>query len=198
MKKVFTSVFMIGFLSISTSAMSKEKDFSLSFGKSEAETVSFELSNAKNVSVVIYNDTYGELFSETFKDHQSVSKSYNFKDLDAGVYYLELESDQKVETYKISVSSNQKVIIDRKPVSAVNKPEFLINGNEVKLHLSGVKNKAKISVTDFQNNEYYNATKSAKNGELELTFDLSKKTADRYIISVEENGEVFNKVISMR
>lgn len=198
MKKVFKSVLLIGFLSISATAMSKEKDFSLSFGKTEAETVNFEVSNAKNVSVVIYNDFYGELFSDTFEDYNSVSKSYNFKDLDSGVYYLVLESQQKIEKYKIKVDSDKKVEIEKEPVSEIFKPEFVVNGNKVKLVLSGVKTTAKISVTDFEDTIYYNATKSATNGEIELTFDFSKKTADQYIITVEENGKVFNKIISLR
>jgi hypothetical protein len=198
MKKVFKSVLLIGFLSISATAMSKEKDFSLSFGKTEAETVNFEVSNAKNVSVVIYNDFYGELFSDTFEDYNSVSKSYNFKDLDSGIYYLVLESQQKIEKYKIKVDSDKKVVIEKEPVSEIFKPEFVVNGNKVKLLLSGVKTTAKISVTDFEDTIYYNATKSATNGEIELTFDFSKKTADQYIITVEENGKVFNKIISLR
>ncbi|MCX8523333.1 hypothetical protein OF897_05300 [Chryseobacterium formosus] len=198
MKKVFKSVLLIGFLSISATAMSKEKDFSLSFGKTEAETVNFEVSNAKNVSVVIYNDFYGELFSDTFEDYNSVSKSYNFKDLDSGVYYLVLESQQKIEKYKIKVYSDKKIEIEKEPVSEIFKPEFVVDGNKVKLLLSGVKTTAKISVTDFEDTIYYNATKSATNGEIELTFDFSKKTADQYIITVEENGKVFNKIISLR
>lgn len=198
MKKVFKSVLLIGFLSISATAMSKEKDFSLSFGKTEAETVNFEVSNAKNVSVVIYNDFYGELFSDTFEDYNSVSKSYNFKDLDSGIYYLVLESQQKIEKYKIKVDSDKKVEIEKEPVSEIFKPEFVVDGNKVKLLLSGVKTTAKISVTDFEDTIYYNATKSATNGEIELTFDFSKKTADQYIITVEENGKVFNKIISLR
>lgn len=198
MKKVFISVLMIGFLSISMSAMSKDKDFSLSFGKAEAETVNFEVLNAKNVSVAIYSDVYGELLFEDLNSDKNITKSYNFKDLDSGIYYLVLESQQKIEKYKIRVDSDKKVVIENEPVSEVFKPEFSVNGNMVKVHLSGVKNAAKISVTDFQDTLYYNATKKAINGEVELTFDLSKKTADQYIITVEENGKVFNKIVSVR
>ncbi|MFC7347241.1 hypothetical protein ACFQO9_10975 [Chryseobacterium zhengzhouense] len=198
MKKVFQSALLIGFLSISSTAMSKEKDFSLSFGKTEAETVNFELSNAKNVSVAVYNDFYGELFSETFDNSSSVNKSYNFKDLDSGIYYLVLESQQKIEKYKITVASDKKVMIEKTPVSEVIKPEFLVDGNKVKLLLSGLKGDAKITVSDFDNTIYYSETKSSDNGELSINFDLSKKTADHYVISVEENGKIFNKVISLR
>lgn len=198
MKKVFRSALLIGFLSISASMMSKDRDFSLSFGKTEAETVRFEVSNAKNVSVVIYNDTYGELFSEDLDSDKNVIKSYNFKDLDAGIYYLLLESDRKIEKYKIKVSADKKVIIDKKPVAEIIKPEFQVDGNKVKLVLSDLKNTAKISVSDLSGNVYYNSTKPAIDGKLEITFDLNPKTADNYIISVEENGKVFNKTISLK
>lgn len=198
MKKVIQSALLIGFLSVSGVAMSKEKDFSLSFGKAEAETVNIELSNAKDVSVVVYNDFYGELFSETFENQNSVSKSYNFKDLNEGIYYLVLESPQKIEKYKINISADKKVVITEEPVSEITKPEFLVNGNKVKMLLSGVKNSAKVSVSDFDDNVYYSATKSADQGKVELTFDFNLKTADRYIISIEENGKVFNKIVSLR
>lgn len=199
MKKALQSVLMIGFLSLSVSAMSKDKDFSLSFGKAEAETtVNFEVLNAQNVSVSIYSDQYGELLSENLNSDKNVAKSYNFKDLDSGIYYLIVESDQKIEKYKINVDVDKKVLIEKEPVSEILKPEFSVNGNMVKLHVSGVRDTAKISVTDFEDNVYYDTTKSAINGELELTFDLNKKTADKYIITVEVDGKVFNKIISTR
>jgi hypothetical protein len=198
MKKVLQSVLMIGFLSISMSAMSKEKDFSLSFGKAEAESVTFEVSNAKNVSVTIFSENDGELLSEDLNSDKSVAKSYNFKDLESGIYYLIVESESKIEKYKINVDSEKKVVIEEKPVAEIIKPEFSVNGNKAKLHFSGLKNSVKITVSDFSNTVYYNATKSATNGELDLTFDLNPNTADNYIITVEQGGKVFNKVINLR
>lgn len=198
MKKVFKSVLMIGFLSISMSAMSKEKDFSLSFGKNEAETVTFEVANAKNVSVTIYSDSDGELLSEALNSDENVSKSYNFKDLDSGIYYLIVESDQKIEKYKINVSADKKVNIDKKPVAEIAKPEFSVDGNKAKLHFSGLKTAVKITVSDFSNTIYYNSTKSATDGELDLTFDLNPNTAENYIITVEQGGKAFNKIINMK
>jgi len=199
MKKALQSVLMIGFLSLSVSAMSKDKDFSLSFGKAEAETtVNFEVLNAQNVSVSIYSDQYGELLSENLNSDKNVAKSYSFKDLDSGIYYLIVESDQKIEKYKINVDVDKKVLIEKEPVSEILKPEFSVIGNMVKLRVSDVRDTAKISVTDFEDNVYYDTTKSAINGELELTFDLNKKTADKYIITVEVDGKVFNKIVSVR
>jgi len=198
MKKVLQSVLMIGFLSLSVSAMSKDKDFSLSFGKAEAESVTFEVSNAKNVSVTIFSENDGELLSEDLNSDKSVAKSYNFKDLESGIYYLIVESETKIEKYKINVDTDKKVIIDKTPVAEIVKPEFSLDGNKTKLHFSGLKNSVKITVSDFSNTVYYNSNKSATNGELDITFDLNPNTADNYIISVEQAGKVFNKVINLR
>ncbi|KUJ53252.1 hypothetical protein [Chryseobacterium sp. JAH] len=198
MKKVLQSVLMIGFLSLSVSAMSKDKDFSLSFGKAEAESVTFKVSNAKNVSVTIFSENDGELLSEDLNSDKSVAKSYNFKDLESGIYYLIVESETKIEKYKINVDTDKKVIIDKTPVAEIVKPEFSLDGNKTKLHFSGLKNSVKITVSDFSNTVYYNSNKSATNGELDITFDLNPNTADNYIISVEQAGKVFNKVINLR
>ncbi len=198
MKKVFKSALMIGFLSISASMMSKDKDFSVSFGETKAETVSFELSNAANVSVSVYNEIYGELFSETLDNKSAVSKSYNFKDLDEGTYYLVVESKQKIEKYRINVDFDKTVSIDEKPVSEIAKPQFTVDGNKVKLQISGLTRTVNVSVLDFENTVYYKAEKSGNNGELELTFDLNPNTSDNYIISVEENGKVFNRIVNLK
>ncbi|WP_415327012.1 hypothetical protein [Chryseobacterium sp. MMS23-Vi53] len=197
MTKLLKSAFLVGFLLISASLMSKDRDFALSFGTATAKTVNFEVLNAKNISLVIYNDTYGELFSEKTGNEESVTKSYNLENLAAGTYFLVAESDQKIEKYKINISNDNTLQIEKTPFSEINKPEYTISGNMVKLHLSGVKNSATISVTDLAENIYYNATKKASNGDLDLTFDLNLKTADKYIITVEEGGNVFNKIITL-
>ena len=198
MTKLLKSAFLVGFLCISASLMSKDRDFSLSIGTATAKTVNFEVLNAQNISLVIYNDTYGELFSEKVGTEEFVMKSYNLENLASGTYYLVAESDQKIEKYKIHISNNNTLEIEKTPFSEINKPEYTISGNMVKLHLSGVESNANISVTDFSENIYYNATKKATNGELDLTFDLNLKTADRYIITVEEGGNVFNKIITLK
>lgn len=197
MNNLLKSAFLVGFLLISASLMSKDRDFSLSIETTTAKTVNFEVLNAQNISLVIYNDTYGEVFSEKLGPENYVAKSYNLENLAAGTYYLVAESDQKIAKYKIKIGDNNTLDIEKTPFSEINKPEYTISGNMVKLHLSGVKDNANISVTDFSENIYYNATKKADNGDIDLTFDLSLKTADKYIISVEEGGNVFNKIITL-
>lgn len=198
MKKLFQSVFIAAFLFVSADAMAKNKDFSLSFGTSTSKTVRFEVSNAKNISLVIYNDSYGELYSERLENEDSVIKTYNLEDLAEGTYYLIAESEQKIEKYKIKISDDNKAEIEKTPFAIISKPEFSISDHIVKLHIANLKNKVRISVTDYSGNTYYSSTKEGENGELNMTFDLDPKTADQYIISIEENGNTFNRTIALR
>ncbi|WP_146939226.1 hypothetical protein [Chryseobacterium hagamense] len=198
MTTLLKSGFLAGFLLVSSSMMSKDKDFSISVGNVTAKTVNFEIANAKNVSLFVYNDIDGELFSEKLDADNPVMKSYNLQDLASGTYYLVAESDTKVEKYKISINRLNGMEVEKTPVSSVSKPEYTVSGNRVKLHLADVKNTVNVSVYDFANNMFYSANKNAENGELDMTFDLDPKTSSNYIIRVEENGNVFNKIIPLK
>ncbi|WP_312902385.1 hypothetical protein [Chryseobacterium taichungense] len=198
MNKLLKSGFLAGFLLISASLMSKDRDFSISLGNVNSKTLNFEISNAKNVSLFVYNDIDGELFSEKLNTENSVSKSYDLNEFASGTYYLVAESETKVEKYRISITKNNVMEVDKTPVSVINKPEYTISDNVVKLHLSNTKNPVNISVMDFANNSYYNQTKQSADGELDLTFDLNRNTSENYIIRVEENGNIFNKIISLK
>lgn len=198
MNTFLKSAFLAGFLLISASLMSKDRDFSISLGTVNAKTINFEISNAKNVSLFVYNDIDGEIFSEKLDAENVISKSYDLKELSTGTYYLVAESEGKVEKYRISINKDNVMEVDKTPVSVINKPEYSVSGNFVKLHMSDVKNPVMISVTDFADNTYYTATKQSENGDLNVTFDLDRNTSENYIIRVEENGNVFNKIISLK
>ncbi|WP_294297210.1 DUF3244 domain-containing protein [uncultured Chryseobacterium sp.] len=197
MTTLLKSGLLAGFLLVSASLMSKDRDFSISVGNVTAKTVNFEIANAKKVSLFVYNDIEGELFSEKL-DTENAVKSYNLQDLASGTYYLVAESETKVEKYRISIGNNNVVEVEKTPVSSVNKPEYSISGNMVKLHMADVKSTVNVSVYDFSNNLFYSANKNAKNGELNMTFDLDPKTSSNYIIRIEENGNVFNKIIPLK
>lgn len=198
MNTFLKSTFLAGFLLISASLMSKDRDFSIALGTVSAKTINFEISNAKNVSLFVYNDIDGEIFSEKLDAENVISKSYDLKELSTGTYYLVAESEGKVEKYRISINKDNVMEVDKTPVSVINKPEYSVSGNFVKLHMSAVKNPVMISVTDFSDNNYYTATKQSENGDLNVTFDLDKNTSENYIIRVEENGNVFNNIISLK
>ncbi len=197
MKNLLKLSFLVGFIFISASVSGKNKDFSLSILNVASKTINFEVLTSQNVSLFVYNDKDGELFSEKINKDLNVAKSYNLENFPAGTYYLVAESDYRIERYKISIS-NEEVLVDKTPVSEVNKPVYFINGNKVNLHLNNLDKEAKISVTDLSNNVYYSENKKGINGELNITFDLDPATSDAYVISVEKNGDSFNKIISLK
>ncbi|WP_294232534.1 hypothetical protein, partial [uncultured Chryseobacterium sp.] len=84
MTTLLKSGLLAGFLLISASLMSKDRDFSISVGNVTAKTVNFEIANAKNVSLFVYNDIEGELISEKLDTENAVRKSYNLEDLASG------------------------------------------------------------------------------------------------------------------
>jgi hypothetical protein len=164
------SLFVV-FLLTSADVMSKDRDFSVSFGNVNSKTLSFKVNNAQNISLFVYNDNEGEIYSEKIGDQNFISKSYNLETLADGTYYLVAESDYKIEKYKISIQ-NKNLVVEKTPVSEIIKPEFTINNNIVKLNMEDMEGSVNVSVQDFFDNVYYNETKFSKDGKLSLTFKL--------------------------
>jgi hypothetical protein len=189
---------LLGFSLMSASLMSKDRDFSVSVGNITAKTVHFEVSNAKNISLFIYNDTEGELYSENLDTEGSITKSYDLQALSPGTYYLVAESESKIEKYRINIGKNNSVSMEKTPVTSISKPEFTISGHMAKLTMADVKFPVHISVSDASNTVYYTGSKTASNGAINLTFDLDPQTSDTYVIKVEQAGTVFNKIISFK
>lgn len=198
MSTLLKAVFFAGSLLFSANVMSKDRDFSLSFGNVQDKTLNFELSNARSVSVFVYNNAHDELFFENLADGDHVTKTYDFQNFTPGTYYLVAESEVKIEKYRIKISADNVMEVEKAPVSAVHKPEYTISGHMAKLHMSDVKGPVNISVSDLSNTTYYTSSRKSDDGKVDITFDLDPKTADQYIIRVEENGNVFNKMISLR
>ncbi|AYM99017.1 hypothetical protein [Chryseobacterium sp. 3008163] len=190
------SLFVV-FLLTSADVMSKDRDFSVSFGNVNSKTLSFEVNNAQNISLFVYNDNEGEIYSEKIGDQNFISKSYNLETLADGTYYLVAESDYKIEKYKISIQ-NKNLMVEKTPVSEITKPEFTINNNIVKLNMEDMEGSVNVSVQDFFDNVYYSETKFSKDGKLSLTFKLDPKTSPNYIIAVEKNGNIFSKIIALK
>jgi len=197
MKSLVKLSFLVAVLCISVSAAARDRDFSLSFSNVSNKSLKFSISNSTNVSLYFYDDSNSELFSEEIKKSSSLEKSYNLNKLASGDYFLVAESEGRLEKYKITVKDSQ-VTVDEAPISAVSKPEYSINKNIVKLKMSDVVGNVKVTIFDTANNTYYNKENIAKNGTLDLTFDLNPANAETYIISVEKGGDSFSRMISLK
>lgn len=176
--------------------MAKDNDFSLAIKEVTNKTVHFNVSNAKNVSLYVYSSDKSEMFSEIVNS-ANIEKSYNLSEMASGTYFLVAESDAKIEKYKIVVNGD-KVSFEKSPVSAISKPEYTINKNVVKLKMTDVIGDVRVSIFDTANNTYYSKDNLAKDGSINLTFDLNPENAETYIISVEKDGDSFSRMISLK
>lgn len=197
MKNLLKFSFLIGFLFISANVMANDKDFSISIDNINAKKLSFQMKNAKNVALYVYNDKQGELFAEKVRKQDEVSRTYDLKNFPAGTYYLVAESDSKIEKYKITIDETN-ASIEKTPVSEIFKPEYTIEGNHVKLVMPKLTDGVTVSVQDLTNTVYYNQTLTPNNGELVVQFDLNPENADAYVISVEKGENTFNKIIYLK
>lgn len=197
MKNLLKFSFLIGFLFISANVMANDKDFSISIDNINAKKLSFQMTNAKNVALYVYNDKQGELFAEKVRKQDEISRTYDMKNFPAGTYYLVAESDSKIEKYKITIDETN-ASIEKTPVSEIFKPEYTIEGNHVKLVMPKLTDGVTVSVEDFTNTVYYSQTLTPNNGELVVQFDLNPENADAYVISVEKGDNTFNKIIYLK
>lgn len=197
MKNFIKLSFLAAVTLISANVFGKDKGFSLSIGEVKEQTVHFEVANAKNVSLYVYNSDKGEVYSEKIINNDSVEKSYNMSSMASGTYYLVAESDSKIEKYKITVN-DKKVTVDNSPISAITKPEFTINKNMVKLQMTDVIGDVRVSIYDTANNTYYSKNNVAKDGNIDLSFDLNPENPETYIINVEKDGDSFSRMISLK
>lgn len=184
------------FLSVSMSA--KDKLFSMALTEANSNTLKFEIFNAENVSIYFYNDRKDEIYSENTGNTETITKSYDLSTLAEGDYYLVAESEFKIEKYKVTIGKNGSVNASKTPVAAFNKPEYTIENNIVKLHMDQLDNGVNVTISDLSNTEYYNRTVNAVNGEINLKFDLNPNNSPAYVISVERDGDVFNRMITLK
>ncbi len=198
MKSILKLSLIIGFVFVTMSVSAKDRLFSISLTEASSKTLRFEIFNAENVSLYFYNDRKDEIYSENTGNKENVEKSYDLSSLSAGEYFLVAESDFRIEKYKVTIDKNGNIEATKTPVIAFNKPEYTIENNIVKLHIDNVESGVNVTVSDLSNNEYYNKTVKANNGEINLKFDLNSKNSAAYIISVEKNGDVFNRMITLR
>lgn len=198
MKNLLKIGFVAGFTLFSTLGFARNNDNLVSLKTVTASTVNIELANAKNVSLHVYNDNDGEIYSEKISVDDNTIKAYNFKNMPSGTYYLVAETDFKIEKYKITIKGG-KVFTDKTPVEELDKPKFLVNGgHHVKVNMDNLKDNVKISVYDLSDNVYYNVVQAPENGKLNIDFDLNPDASDVYVIRIVKNGEVFKQTFFVK
>lgn len=198
MKNILKLSLIVGALFFTINISAKDRVFSISLVDVSSKVLKFEVMNAENVSLYFYNDRKDEIYSENLGNRAIVEKTYDLSTLSTGEYFLVAESEFKIEKYRVIIDKDGNVKAEKTPVLALNKPEYTIENNIVKLYMNNVENGVNVSISDLANNEYYNQTVNTKNGEINLKFDFNANNSPAYVISVTKDGAVFNRLITLK
>lgn len=198
MKNILKLSLIVGALFFTINISAKDRVFSISLVDVSSKVLKFEVINAENVSLYFYNDRKDEIYSENLGNRAIVEKTYDLSTLSTGEYFLVAESESKIEKYRVIIDKDGNVKAEKTPVLALNKPEYTIENNIVKLYMNNVENGVNVSISDLANNEYYNQTVNTKNGEINLKFDFNANNSAAYVISVTKDGAVFNRLITLK
>ncbi len=198
MKNILKLSLIVGALFFTINISAKDRVFSISLVDVSSKVLKFEVMNAENVSLYFYNDRKDEIYSENLGNRAIVEKTYDLSTLSTGEYFLVAESEFKIEKYRVIIDKDGNVKAEKTPVLALNKPEYTIENNIVKLYMNNVENDVNVSISDLANNEYYNQTVNTKNGEINLKFDFNANNSAAYVISVTKDGAVFNRLITLK
>lgn len=198
MKNILKLSLIVGALFFTINISAKDRVFSISLVDVSSKVLKFEVMNAENVSLYFYNDRKDEIYSENLGNRAIVEKTYDLSTLSTGEYFLVAESEFKIEKYRVIIDKDGNVKAEKTPVLALNKPEYTIENNIVKLYMNNVENGVNVSISDLANNEYYNQTVNTKNGEINLKFDFNANNSAAYVISVTKDGAVFNRLITLK
>lgn len=198
MKNILKLSLIVGALFFTINISAKDRVFSISLVDVSSKVLKFEVMNAENVSLYFYNDRKDEIYSENLGNRAIVEKTYDLSTLSTGEYFLVAESEFKIEKYRVIIDKDGNVKAEKTPVLALNKPEYTIENNIVKLYMNNVENGVNVSISDLANNEYYNQTVNTKNGEINLKFDFNANNSAAYVISVAKDGAVFNRLITLK
>lgn len=198
MKNILKLSLIVGALFFTINISAKDRVFSISLVDVSSKVLKFEIMNAENVSLYFYNDRKDEIYSENLGNRAIVEKTYDLSTLSTGEYFLVAESEFKIEKYRVTIDKDGNVKAEKTPVLALNKPEYTIENNIVKLYMNNVENGVNVSISDLANNEYYNQTVNTKNGEINLKFDFNANNSAAYVISVTKDGAVFNRLITLK
>lgn len=198
MKNILKLSLIVGALFFTINISAKDRVFLISLGEVNSKVLKFEVMNAENVSLYFYNDRKDEIYSENLGNRAIVEKTYDLSTLSTGEYFLVAESELKIEKYRVTIDKDGNVKAEKKPILALNKPEYTIENNIVKLYMNNVENGVNVSISDLANNEYYNQNVNTKNGEINLKFDFNANNSPAYVISVTKDGDVFNRLITLK
>ena len=152
-------------------------------------------SSRVNVSL---KDSYDfELYNESYRNNNSYVKGFDLEPLPDGQYFLEIESNETIEKFSLSIRNNW-LSIDQESRLVVHKPRVTQKGGKVDVALlNSPDSTLKLSILDKANEVIFQEI-VADNGNLSRRYDISQLDPGYYTVLIEVAGRNFRESIYIK
>lgn len=190
MKTQLRTILSITMMAIASATYAGMGDTHISV-RNDAKRFSIHNNTSSAVSIRIINEEGKVLYSENNKG-KAFAKAFDMKGLAKGEYVLQIEDDQKIHNYPVTVSYNN-LVIDKANVTTTYKPSVLIKGRamDISMLLNGAT--ADIVLYNSVNEQLVNTT--AEGRYFSKRFNLSKLEKGSYTLKVGIDGQTFYKTV---
>lgn len=186
-------VFMLFAMAVSTFA--NNADFSMRVMGAKGKTVSFSLTDAKQVHLSLRSQTNELLFEENISREGNMSRTYDLNALPEGSYTLIAETPAKITQYTIKVADNLASITED-PALEISKP-MLVNKNGL-VSLSIINKEQtpiEITIYDENNLELYSETVEGKKVGVVKMFDFNNVPEGKFTFVTKYSSKTFTNTV---
>ena len=164
-----------------------QKKFFLIIKNTDSSTVNVELKDVDNF----------RLYKETNIQNDEYLKGFDMQSLPDGEYILEIENNQQIEMFALSII-NGKLSINRDSRLVIHKPSINQTGNKVDVALQKLHEEpSKLAILDNTNDIIYEDT-LADNGNLTKRYDMSRLGPGSYTMRIDIAGKYFSQSIRIQ
>lgn len=192
MKTIFKLPVIIAFVFVTVAGMANEPKLNL-VANEAAKSLVLTLDGQSTDATVRITDTDNNvIFSENLEAKKAISKKFDFKNLEAGTYYLTMENELKIVRYTLEVDEDAlKVVVKKEDV----KPVFRTKGDIIFLNLLNLDQKdVTIKVYDSSYRLLYTEVLSNKLL-VEKAFNFENAKKDSYTVVVKDKTNTYYKDI---
>ncbi|WP_343855481.1 hypothetical protein [Fulvivirga kasyanovii] len=164
-----------------------QKKFFLIIKNTDSSKVNVELKDVDNF----------RLYKETNIQNGEYLKGFDMQSLPDGEYTLEIENNQRIEMFALSII-NGKLSINRDNRLVIHKPSINQSGNKVDIALQKTHEEPlKLAILDNTNDIIFEDT-LADNGNLTKRYDMSRLGPGSYTMRIGIAGKYFSRSIRIQ
>lgn len=188
MKNLLKSTAVAALMFISFTSMAYEPSINLVNGIA-AKSLVFEMVSTSKETVVSLNDSKANILFYDDVTDKNYAKSFNFKNLEAGTYFLKVNDETQSVVYTIDIEDTAVKIINKEVTKKSN--VFDTEGKKVRLNLSNKDlNNVDIKIINQDKAKVFGETLTSQ-ANIDKTFNFEKAIKGNYIISVKDGNKVY-------